>query len=466
MAKRHEIQVLLEAGHTQAAVAVAAGVSRRSVQRVEAEPAVTAFDDAAERGRRRIGRPSLAEPFRDFLSTLLKDDPDLLGVELLRRARQKGYKGRKSALYALVRELRVKPVRPLVRFEGLPGEFSQHDFGQVDVRFLDGSTKRVHFFASRLKYSRTVAVALVPDERAESLVRALIRHLDGFGGIPLHLVFDRPKTIAVEWDRKGEVTKWNETFADVILTLGASVELCWPYSPEQKGSVENLVGWVKGSFFKQRRFVDQTDLELQLAEWLDEVNTRRPSRATKQIPAERLAEEKPLLRALRVRPQDLVLRLPVVVRPEGHVRHDGRTYSMPPETKGRAGTLYLGETTVRIVVGEHVATHERLRGEKTSSILPEHREARVEAARGVRAKLYVQREHLRRLGPPVEAMLTALVHRRPRAWSRDVEQMHALLLRHGDAAFIAAVASTTKAEVCGAEYVAHFLDAAPAKEVA
>ena len=112
MAKRHEIQVLREAGHKQTAVAVAAGVSRRCVQRVDAEPAVTAFDDAAERARRRIGRPSLAEPYRDFLSTVLKEDPDLLGVELLRRARQKGYEGRKSTLYALLRELRVEPVRP------------------------------------------------------------------------------------------------------------------------------------------------------------------------------------------------------------------------------------------------------------------------------------------------------------------------------------------------------------------
>lgn len=466
MAKRHEIQVLREAGHTQTAVAVSAGVSRRSVQRVEAEPAVEAFDDAAERARRRIGRPSLAEPFRELIVGLLKDDPDLLGVELLRRARQKGYKGRKSALYALVKEVRIKPVRPLIRFEGLPGEFSQHDFGQVDVRFLDGSTKRVHFFASRLKYSRSVAVSIVSDERAESLVRALLHHLDGFGGMPLHLVFDRPKTIAIEWNRKGEVTKWNDVFSDVVMSLGASVELCWPYSPEQKGSVENLVGWVKGSFFKQRRFVDDADLALQLVEWLDEVNTKRPSRATKQIPAERLEEERPLLRPLRVRPEELVLRMPIVVRPEGHVLHEGRPYSMPPQTTGRAGTLYLGEHTVRIVVGEHEATHARLRGAKTASVLPEHRAAHVEAARSPRAKLYVQRENLRRLGTPVESMLTTLVHRRPRAWSRDVEQLHDLLLRHGDAAFLAAVTDATRAEVCGAEYVAHFLDAAPAREVA
>ena len=48
-------------------------------------------------------------------------------------------RGGKSALYALVASLRPKEVKPLVRFEGLPGEFSQHDFGQVDVEFMDGT---------------------------------------------------------------------------------------------------------------------------------------------------------------------------------------------------------------------------------------------------------------------------------------------------------------------------------------
>src|SRR5205823_3135637 len=77
-------------------------------------------------------------------------------VEVLRRVRQVGYAGGKSALYGLVASLRPKEVKPLVRFEGLPGEFSQHDFGQVDVEFRDGSVRRIRFFASRLKYSRWV----------------------------------------------------------------------------------------------------------------------------------------------------------------------------------------------------------------------------------------------------------------------------------------------------------------------
>jgi hypothetical protein len=98
-------------------------------------------------------------------------------------------------------------VTPLVRFEGLAGEFSQHDFGEVDVRYQDGTSCRVHFFASRLKYSRWAEVALVADEKVETLVRALVDHLAAFGGVPLVAVFDRPKTIALQWGHDGGVTR-------------------------------------------------------------------------------------------------------------------------------------------------------------------------------------------------------------------------------------------------------------------
>jgi hypothetical protein len=81
----------------------------------------------------------------------LTRDPELLSVEILRRAKLKGYAGGKTALYDLISALRPTTVRPLVRFEGLAGNPRNHDFGLVDVRFLDGARPRVHFFASRLK---------------------------------------------------------------------------------------------------------------------------------------------------------------------------------------------------------------------------------------------------------------------------------------------------------------------------
>ena len=202
----------------------------------------------------------------------------LFSVEIFRRAKLAGYPGGKSALYDLIQAIRPKTPRPMVRFEGLPAEFSQHDFGQVDVRFLDGTKKRIHFFASRLKYSRWVEVTIVSDERAEMLVRTLVDHFVAIGGIPLLAVFDRPKTVALKWGHDGQVTEWNALFAGVALDLGLGIEVCWLSSPQQKGSIENLVGWVKGSFFKQRRFFDDADLLVQLAEWRTEVNTQRPCR--------------------------------------------------------------------------------------------------------------------------------------------------------------------------------------------
>jgi transposase len=412
----------------------------RSIRRVEGEAAVSHVDNEAERERRGIGRPSKAEPFRAFVVEQVAKEPHLLSLEILRRARLAGYTGGKSALYELIHSIRPKRMRLLTRFEGLAGEFCQHDFGEVDVRFMDGTSRRVHFFASRLKYSRWTEVSLVPDEAVESLVRAMVDHYAAMGGIPLLAVFDRPKTIALSSGRDGQVTQWNPTFAGVALDLGLGIELCWPRSPQQKGSVENLVGWVKGSFFKQRRFLDEEDLLQQLREWHLQVNTQRPSRATDVIPEERMKEERPRLRPLKVTPTDLALRIPITVGPTGMVLYDTHEYSMPPDSLGIPGTLYLYRERVRIVAGRYEAVHRRLFGPAGKSTLP---------------------EHLLGLGQQALEYLTELTHRRPRVWVRDVDRLHELLQQHGDEALRMAFERGLTEHAIGAEYIAHYLSSAP-----
>jgi len=131
MLKRHEIEILLKAGHSQPEVARLSGVGLRSVRRIAKEPSVVDVDDAAEREKRRIGRPNLVQNFREQVEAILKQEANLPSLEILRRVREAGYPGGKTALYELVASLRPQVTQPLVRFEGLPGEFSQHDFGQV-----------------------------------------------------------------------------------------------------------------------------------------------------------------------------------------------------------------------------------------------------------------------------------------------------------------------------------------------
>ncbi|MHB8727383.1 MAG: IS21 family transposase [Casimicrobiaceae bacterium] len=430
--KRHEIQVLLRAGHTQEDVAERTGVSVDTVRRVKRETEVIEVDDAVERRARGMGRPSKATPFAERVRTWLTEAPDLPTQELLRRATEAGYTGHKTAFYALVAGLRPPRSTPIVRFEGLPGEFSQHDFGHVDVTFVDGRIKRVHFFASRLKFSRFVAVSLVDNERVETIVRNLALHFVLFGGLPLMAVFDRPRTIVKKSGKGREVEQYNATFAQAIVDIGVGVEMCAPRSGWQKGTVEHLVKWVKGSFFKHRKFQDETDLAAQLAAWHVEVNTKTPSRATGVIPETRRQEELVRLRPIKVFPEKLALRIPVFVGPTAEVTFEGQRYSMDPDATNIAGTVFLYQDRLHIVAGRFEAHHRRQNKGDPPAPLPEHRAAKIAAVHGKRAKLYEKRQQVLNLGPDALALLTEIVHREPKLASRRVEELYELLEAHGD----------------------------------
>ena len=214
MLDRVRIWTLREAGHTLERIAAEVGVGKRSVQRVLKQERITSPEAAPTPRSRGIGRPNRVEAFGDDVRRILQDEPSLPTVEILSRLGDLGYTGGKSAVYELVRSLRPKPVRaPEVRFEGVPGEFSQHDFGSVTVTYADGSGQKLQFFASRLKYSRWTHVVLVTDQKVEALIRALLKSFESFGGVPLRAVFDNPKTVVTS--RNNGFIEWNPTFAHV-----------------------------------------------------------------------------------------------------------------------------------------------------------------------------------------------------------------------------------------------------------
>jgi hypothetical protein len=170
-----------------------------------------------------------------------------------------------------------------------------------------------------------------------------------------------------------------------------------------------------------------------------------------------MAEERARLRPLKLTPETLALRFPVMVGPTAIVVHEGASYSMPPEAIGIAGTLYLYREQVRIVAGRFESQHPRQREAGAQSLLPEHRAQLVAAVSGQRAKRYLEREHLLALGQPALDYLTALTHRRPRLWVRDVHQLHDLLQRHGAARLRLAFEQGLAEQRYGAEYIAYAL---------
>lgn len=453
--KRLQVQTLCQGGLPAREVAVRAEVSESTVRRIAAEDPVTDVARAAAAARRRLGRPQKVAAFEDQVRQWLEEEPRLSTVAVLARLREVGCPAGKSAVYAAVRRLRRPPAEPVVvRFEGLPGEFSQHDFGQVEVQYETGGRERRHFFASRLKYSRRVHVVLTDDERTETVCRGLVAAFTAFGGVPLEAVFDNPRTIVVH--RDGKHILWQETFAQFCAEGGIVPRLTWPGCPEQKGAVENLVGFVKRSFFRAHRFRDRADLEAQLARWQVHVNDERVCRATREVPKTRWLAELPRLRPLRFGPEGFTLKASRVVRTDGFAEWQGMRYFAGAESVGQTVTLHVAADTVAVYAAHRcLAVHPRRPVNGRSSVLPEQRGALLQKPG---ARSYAQRQLLADLNPAAQWFLTELRHRRPLRWQAEIDALYALLETHGEAALQQAFAEAGRRGVVGADVLAAILD--------
>ena len=73
------------------------------------------------------GRPSLAAPFTPQITQCLRENPRVSSAEILRRVQVGGYRGRKSALYELVKRLRTS--RAAERVNTPPSSTERHTRG-------------------------------------------------------------------------------------------------------------------------------------------------------------------------------------------------------------------------------------------------------------------------------------------------------------------------------------------------
>ncbi len=466
MLDRHAVQELVRAEVPAREIAKQFGVSVRTIRRIAREGQVETGDDALARRVRQVGRPRITDAIRARLQALVLEDPERPPGEICRLLKDEGTPLGLSTVYRVLAGVRATiPAALQVRFEGVAGEFAQFDFGEASVRLLNGPRRTVHFAAYRLKYSRWMSVVLVETERVEPLIRSLLESFAASGGVPLRVVFDNPKTVVLRHEEGRPV--WNPVLAPVAIDYGFTIELCTPRQPQQKGAVENLVGYVKRAFFRARRFTDlTTDLPQQLGAWLTEVNTTRPNRATKEIPAVRLAAEQARMKPLAIPPNDYGLSFAVTVGPTAMVTQQGLRYAMPAGACGLPATLWLYPDRVKIVTtgGKHEALHPRFPAHGTVSYLPGQRAAQLAAVAGARKRLYFMRERLLELGPVGEGYLTELIHQRPLTWKGDVERLFALLEELGDALFRVVLQRALFQRLIGAEYVVRL--AARGSEVA
>ena len=343
-----------------------------------------------------------------------------------------------------------------IRFEGLPAEYLQVDWGEIRAfPFTQHPPATRYFLAVRLKYSRWVWMRWTTDMRQETLFRGLVDCFCTLGWVPWVLVFDNMKTVTSGRDGTGQPI-WTPALLQLAGEFGFHPQACDPGAGNQKGAVEALVKWVKGNFLPGRTFADDADLCVQAVHWQNEANTR-PSAATGCPPLDRLAEEAQSGGVLPGTAHDYGLFVPGQVSPEALVAVLGNRYSVP-----------VAHVSAPLTIRVH---HDRIRLWRDGVLLADHHRAPDGARQRVvdpahfaplfphkpRAQAMLYREVLLALGGHAPAFLRALSHRQRDRLRPELLAVYALYKQYGAGDLLAAMALADEAGSYSADALALLL---------
>lgn len=246
--------------------------------------------------------PSELDPYKEFLKARLSQAGDihLAATVLHREIAKQGYVGGIRVVQRFLKSIRPKPEpEPIVRFETPPGRQLQ-----IDFVVLRRGPSPLRAFTAELGYSRYPFVEFTDNERAETLIACLERAFHWFGGVPLHVLCDNPKTIVIERDAYEEGKhKFNGKMLDFAKHCGFDIKLCAPYRAQTKGKVERFHRYFRESFFNplQSKHANPVDVALcnrEVIPWLRDVAGTRIHATLKERPVDRFQREREYLKVL------------------------------------------------------------------------------------------------------------------------------------------------------------------------
>lgn len=388
--------------------------------------------------KKRPARPSVLDPYHDFIEDTLRTYPRLVATRLYDMLVERGYDGSLRTLVRHVGKTRPTPkAEVFVRVERLPGEQAQVDWGHVGRLAVSGGDRALWVFVMVLAFSRAMFAELVFDLTIHSLRRSLLRAAEAFGGVPKQWLFDNPKTVVLE--RQGDLVRYQPDLLSLASELHVQPRLCGVRKPEQKGGVERAIRFLKTRFFPARTLHSLEHGNEQLRRFIEEVAHRRPHPVQRErIVAEVFEEEeRPMLMDL---PEPLPIAeqvLPVAVDKTATVRFDTNQYSVPPRFARGDLTLVADDQQVRFLhQGTVVAQHSRCWGKRQTIEDPGHREEVLATKRGAREG--AGRERLRQACPRMDELLELWLHE-GRNMGSQIARALKLLDLHGDRVFASAV---------------------------
>lgn len=262
-------------------------------------------------------------------------------------------------------------VRPEIVHE--PGEALLIDWGHLWTVSTEHGRIKIWVFVAILGYSRyLLAKVMVRCDTANTLA-ALSEMYAQIGGVTQRTTSDNPKVFSLKACKYEPIL--NPTYLRFGSYYGTILECLPPREPEKKGKVERPIPYVRRLL--EAYAGDRTDpkaIQAYLDAKLVIANQRRHG-TTREQPIERfLNEEKPALKHLPLTPYEVESYHEGTVRLDGHVRFEGKYYSVDEKYIHKQVEIVGNSKLVSIYhQGKLLEVHNRVtdRG-KTKSTKPQH----------------------------------------------------------------------------------------------
>ena len=366
MSKQNSIRQLWRQGDSVAEIARKTGVSRDTVYKYRNK------DDFSPALPKKRNVPSKLDPYKPLIDQWLEDD-----LKFNRKQRHTAKRIHRrlveehdadvsvSTVERYVRAAKAERARSSEQYLDLcwaPGE-AQADFGECDF-YVRGIKRRLSYFVMTFPFSNVGLAQVFPGENAECVCQALRNIFEYLGGVPTKIVFDNAAGVG---RRVCDEVRTTDLFAACSSQYGFRYRFCNPYSGNEKGSVENKVGFIRRNLFVPVPYIGAAeDYNRKLLDKCMEFS-RKPHWLKGEPEEQLFQEDRFALLGLPEKPLDCVTYVTrradkkgkVSVGPKG--RH---LYSTDPSMARREMIVGLRATDIDIfdADGTFVCTHPRAYG--------------------------------------------------------------------------------------------------------
>jgi transposase len=404
--------------------------------------------------RKQARRVSRLDPFKGQVMGLLKEYP-YSAVQVHALLKEQGFDGGITILKDYIHQVRPRRTEAFLTLAFAPGECAQADWGSWQMIEVGKARRRLSFFVMVLGYSRMLYVEFTLSQSQDQFLSCHRHAFEFFGGVTQKVMVDNCKTAVLSHPR-GLPPVLNPCYADFAGHYGFTVKACNVRRANEKGIVENAVGYVKKNFLAGRPISEFASLNPAVRVWLDQVANVRLHAATRQRPVDLFLAEKPALRALPVHPYICAQASSVVANSQFRVRVDGNRYSVPAAWAGRKLLLRLDPQRVCLYEGQKlVAQHLRCydRGQDIED--PEHAKPVLERKRRAEEQGIVKR--FLALSAQAEPYYRQLVERKL-AWRLHLRRIVALSEVYGPEKVARALEDALAYQAFSSDYIANILE--------